>query len=28
MVRDKFYQALPQRDYTDGFFAARMRKGS
>ena len=28
MVRDKFYQALPQRDHTDGFFAARMRKGS
>jgi 16S rRNA (cytosine967-C5)-methyltransferase len=28
MVRGKFYQALPQRDHTDGFFAARMRKGS
>ena len=28
MVRDKFFQALPHRDHTDGFFAARMRKGS
>jgi 16S rRNA (cytosine967-C5)-methyltransferase len=28
MVRDKFFQALPQRDHTDGFFAARMRKAS
>ena len=26
MVRDKYFQALPQRDDTDGFFAARMRK--
>ena len=26
MVRGKFFQALPQRDNTDGFFAARMRK--
>jgi len=26
MVRDKYFQALPQRDNTDGFFAARMRK--
>ena len=26
MVRDEFFQALPQRDDTDGFFAARMRK--
>jgi len=26
MVRDKFFVALPQRDNTDGFFAARMRK--
>jgi 16S rRNA (cytosine967-C5)-methyltransferase len=26
MVRDKFFLALPQRDNTDGFFAARMRK--
>jgi 16S rRNA (cytosine967-C5)-methyltransferase len=28
MVRDKYFQALPQRDDTDGFFAARMRKAS
>jgi 16S rRNA (cytosine967-C5)-methyltransferase len=27
MVRDRYFQALPQRDNTDGFFAARMRKG-
>jgi len=27
MVRGKFFQALPHRDNTDGFFAARMRKG-
>jgi 16S rRNA (cytosine967-C5)-methyltransferase len=26
MVRGKFFQALPHRDNTDGFFAARMRK--
>ena len=26
MVRGKYFQALPQRDNTDGFFAARMRK--
>ncbi len=26
MARDKYFQALPQRDDTDGFFAARMRK--
>jgi 16S rRNA (cytosine967-C5)-methyltransferase len=26
MVRHKYFQALPQRDDTDGFFAARMRK--
>ena len=26
MVHDKYFQALPQRDDTDGFFAARMRK--
>ena len=26
MVHGKFFQALPQRDDTDGFFAARMRK--
>ena len=26
MVRDQYFQALPQRDDTDGFFAARMRK--
>lgn len=26
MVRDEYFQALPQRDDTDGFFAARMRK--
>lgn len=26
MVRDKYFQALPQRDNTDGFFAARLRK--
>ena len=28
MVRSPFYQALPQRDGTDGFFAARLRKVS
>ena len=28
MVRDDFFQALPHRDQTDGFFAARMRKVS
>ncbi len=28
MVRGKYYQALPHRDNTDGFFAARMRKVS
>jgi 16S rRNA (cytosine967-C5)-methyltransferase len=28
MVRGYFFQALPQRDNTDGFFAARLRKGS
>src|SRR6185437_9756358 len=28
MVRSRFYQALPQRDGTDGFFAARLRKVS
>jgi len=28
MVRGRYYQALPQRDNTDGFFAARMRKAS
>ena len=28
MVRGKFFQALPHRDNTDGFFAARMRKVS
>jgi 16S rRNA (cytosine967-C5)-methyltransferase len=28
MVRSSFYQALPQRDGTDGFFAARLRKVS
>jgi 16S rRNA (cytosine967-C5)-methyltransferase len=28
MVRGKFFQALPQRDNMDGFFAARMRKAS
>jgi 16S rRNA (cytosine967-C5)-methyltransferase len=27
MVRGRYFQALPQRDNTDGFFAARMRKG-
>jgi len=27
MVRDRYFQALPQRDNTDGFFAARLRKG-
>ncbi len=27
MVRGKFFQALPHRDNTDGFFAARLRKG-
>ena len=26
MVRGKYYLALPHRDGTDGFFAARMRK--
>lgn len=26
MVRGKYFQALPHRDNTDGFFAARMRK--
>ena len=26
MVHHKYFQALPQRDDTDGFFAARMRK--
>lgn len=26
MVHSKYFQALPQRDNTDGFFAARMRK--
>lgn len=26
MVRNEYFQALPQRDDTDGFFAARMRK--
>jgi 16S rRNA (cytosine967-C5)-methyltransferase len=26
MVQGKFFQALPQRDNTDGFFAARVRK--
>jgi 16S rRNA (cytosine967-C5)-methyltransferase len=28
MVQGAFYQALPQRDGTDGFFAARLRKAS
>jgi 16S rRNA (cytosine967-C5)-methyltransferase len=28
MVRGAFFQALPQRDNTDGFFAARLRKVS
>jgi 16S rRNA (cytosine967-C5)-methyltransferase len=28
MVQGAFYQALPQRDGTDGFFAARLRKVS
>jgi len=28
MARDRFYQALPQRDGSDGFFAARLRKVS
>ena len=28
MVRGKYFQALPHRDNTDGFFAARMRKVS
>ncbi len=27
MARGKFFQALPHRDHTDGFFAARLRKG-
>ncbi len=26
MARGKYFQALPHRDHTDGFFAARMRK--
>ena len=26
MVRGSFFQALPQRDNTDGFFAARLKK--
>lgn len=26
MVQEKYFQALPQRDDTDGFFAARLRK--
>jgi 16S rRNA (cytosine967-C5)-methyltransferase len=26
MTRGKYFQALPQRDNTDGFFAARLRK--
>jgi 16S rRNA (cytosine967-C5)-methyltransferase len=26
MVRGQYFQALPQRDNTDGFFAARLRK--
>ena len=26
MARGKYFQALPHRDNTDGFFAARMRK--
>lgn len=28
MTRGKYFQALPQRDNTDGFFAARLRKVS
>jgi 16S rRNA (cytosine967-C5)-methyltransferase len=28
MARDKYFQALPHRNNTDGFFAARMRKVS
>jgi 16S rRNA C967 or C1407 C5-methylase (RsmB/RsmF family) len=28
MVRGNYLEALPQRDNTDGFFAARMRKVS
>lgn len=28
MVQEKYFQALPQRDDTDGFFAARLRKVS
>jgi 16S rRNA C967 or C1407 C5-methylase (RsmB/RsmF family) len=28
MVRGKYFVALPHRDNTDGFFAARMRKVS
>jgi len=28
MVRDKFYQALPQRDHTAGFFRRAYEKGS
>ncbi|MDP9130752.1 MAG: 16S rRNA (cytosine(967)-C(5))-methyltransferase RsmB [Candidatus Binatota bacterium] len=28
MVHGKYFQALPQRDDTDGFFAARMRKAA
>ncbi|HMA81514.1 MAG TPA: 16S rRNA (cytosine(967)-C(5))-methyltransferase RsmB, partial [Candidatus Binatia bacterium] len=26
LTRDKYFQAFPHRDNTDGFFAARMRK--
>jgi 16S rRNA C967 or C1407 C5-methylase (RsmB/RsmF family) len=26
MVQGKYFQALPQRDNTDGFFGARLRK--
>jgi 16S rRNA (cytosine967-C5)-methyltransferase len=26
MTRGKYFQALPPRDNTDGFFAARLRK--
>jgi 16S rRNA (cytosine967-C5)-methyltransferase len=28
MTRGKYFQALPHRHNTDGFFAARMRKAS
>ena len=28
MTHGRYFQALPHRDNTDGFFAARMRKGS